>query len=299
MFDVEHAFGMYATGFCTFPAEGLYDQAALMPLMNIIDDCHIYLIGFVPRVRLDRARQEGDELFLDFTVLGKEHSIRYPLQDSMVLKQEGDHYYLEDSKGKLYWPDSNDAQRRLSDETGLITFQVKYIGQAYGQDGSRNALDRLLKHETLQRISLLGTPPDHRLTLLLLSIQPCNQLYTVFNPFAKEKDEDGKRMRDGLDKAYNTSEAERTAIFEASLIRYFYPEYNKAFKDSFPSTNLKVLKDCYEKDFSAVIAEICIEELPFRLTSEAVAPTVWHAAQHDLHVSEERKMFFGMQGAHA
>jgi len=42
--------------------------------------------------------------------------------------------------------------------TKTIGFEVKYIGQAYGDAGSRNALDRLLKHETLQKIALNGAP---------------------------------------------------------------------------------------------------------------------------------------------
>lgn len=76
------------------------------------------------------------------------------------------------------------------------------------------------------------------------------------------------------------------------MIRYFYPEFNKEFKDSFPSTNLKVLQDCYDKDFASVIAEISIEELPFRLCSEVVPPKTYHFAAHDLHKAEDRKAFF-------
>lgn len=294
MFDVEHALGMYATGFCTLPAEGIYDRESLAPLMAVIESCHIYLIGFVPRITLVGAHQNNDGLHIEFEVLGTSHTISSKLPEGLELKNEEGSYYLEDASGERYWPDANELSQHLSSKTGAIDFSVKYIGQAYGQDGSRNALDRLLKHETLQRISLLGVPEGHHLTLLLLSIQPKNQLFTVFNPFAKSKDEDGVRIRSGLDKLFNTNEAERITLYEASLIRYFYPEYNKEFKDSFPSTNLKVLNDCYEKDLSAVVAEICIDDLPFRLKSEVVEPKHWHIAKHDLHKSEDRKMFFGL-----
>ena len=294
MFDVEHALGMYALGYCTFPAEGIYDKTSLASLMLVIESCHIYLIGFVPRITLENARQDGDGIHLTYSVLGREHTLAYPVPKGYVLKEDDDVYSLQDSSGDAYWLNPDEVQQRLSRETGSIDFNVKYIGQAYGQDGSRNALDRLLKHETLQRISLLGIPDGYRLTVLLLSIQPSNQLYTVFNPFAKNKDEDGQRVKSGLDKLYNTSEAERTTLYEASLIRYFYPEYNKEFKDSFPSTNLKVLKDCYSKDFSALVAEICIDKLPFRLKSETVEPQNYHIVRHDLHQAADRKMFFGL-----
>ena len=294
MFDVEHALGMYAKGYCTLPAEGIYDKKSLDPLMSVIESCHIYLIGLVPRITLESASQDPGQIHLTYSVLGNKHKLTYPIPDSYVLKEEEDHYYLEDSDGNTLWINSEEVQQRLSRETRLIDFNIKYIGQAYGQDGSRNALDRLLKHETLQRISLMGIPDGYRLTVLLLSIQPNNQLFTFFNPFAKKKDDSGERIKSGIDKLYNTSEAERTTLYEASLIRYFYPQYNKEFKDSFPSTNIKVLKDCYRKDFSALVAEIWIEELPFRLKSDTVEAKNYHIAKHDLHKAEDRKIFFGL-----
>ena len=102
----------------------------------------------------------------------------------------------------------------------------------------------------------------------MLAIQPDNKLFTVMNPFAQNKDEESERIRSGLDKLFNTTEQERIALYEASLIRYFRPEFNIEFKNSFPSTNLKILQDCYEKDFSAVIAEICIDDLPFSMVHD-------------------------------
>jgi hypothetical protein len=108
------------------------------------------------------------------------------------------------------------------------------------------------------------------------------------------KNEGEARIKTGLEKLFNTTEEERVSLYEAALIRYFYPDFNKEFKDSFPSTNLKILRDCYEKDFSAVVAEICIDRLPFRLWSGRVDPKTYHIAIHDLHKSDERRMFFGM-----
>ena len=292
MFDTEHALGMYADSYATLPAEGIYDKEALAPFMHVIESCHIYLIGLVPKVNFDDARQVDSELNLDFTVLGKSYTVKYDIPEGLNLKYDGTYHYLGDSSGKRYWPDPDELQARLNAVSGVIDFDVKYIGQAYGQDGSRNALDRLLAHETLQKISLKGVPADYKLTVLLLSIQPDSQLFTVFNPFAKNSDDEGARIKSGLDKLFNTSEQERVTLFEASLIRYFYPEFNKEFKDSFPSTNLKALKDCYDKDFSAIVVQICIDVLPFTLKSQNVAPTRYHIIQHDLHKAEDRKMFF-------
>lgn len=292
-FDIEHALGMYAYNFCTIPAEGIYDKEALAPLMSIIETCHIYLIGYTPRIDFIEAIQQGSELKLKFAVLGKEHYVNFDLPDGFSLKSEGDLYYIEDPSGRRTWPDDNDIQVRLSTVSKVINFEVKYVGQAYGKDGSRNAIDRLLKHETLQKIALKGVPEGYRLTLLLLSVQSNNQLFTVMNPFAKSNDESGARIQSGLHKLFNTTEEERVSLYEAGLIRYFYPEFNKEFKDSFPSTNLKILQDCYDKDFCAVIAEICIDDLPFRLWSKTIEPKAYHIAKHNLHKDEDRRMFFG------
>lgn len=294
-FDVEHAIGMYATSYCTIPAEGIYEKDQLESLKPVVEKCHIYLIGYTPRIDLVQVEQKERLLVLHFQILGKHHSISYELPDDLTLSREGEDYFLRDSKGERFWPDAVEMQSRLSAKSKAIGFEVKYIGQAYGDGGSRNALDRLLKHETLQKIALKGAPVDHRITLLLLEIQPSNQLITMMNPYAQNTEEGPSRIRQGLDKLYNTSEAERISLYEAALIRYFYPDFNKEFKDSFPSTNLKILQDCYEKDFAAVIAEICIDELPFHLWSSSVPPKLHHLAKHDLHRDVDRRIFFNQQ----
>jgi hypothetical protein len=41
-FDVEHTINMYAEGFCTLPAEGIYDKNGIAPIQATIDKCHTY-----------------------------------------------------------------------------------------------------------------------------------------------------------------------------------------------------------------------------------------------------------------
>ncbi|RQM78587.1 hypothetical protein EHZ47_00305 [Aeromonas jandaei] len=293
-YDIEHSLGMYAIDYCTLPAEGIYDKEMLAPIMEIIKKCHIYLIGLTPIIRLTDAKQENSLLTLNYAI-GNEHQIiEIDLPEGFKLISEGDKFCVENPNGERSWPADIWISKKLKDGTGLVNFEVKYIGQAYGKDGSRNAIDRLLKHETLQKISLKGVPAGYRLSLLLLAIQPNNQLLTMMNPFAKNKENGASRIKAGLDKLFGTTEQERITLYEASLIRYFFPEFNKEFKDSFPSTNLKVLQDCYDKDFSGVVAEICIDELPFKLFSSHVEAKAHHIAKHDLHKDETRQMFFGL-----
>lgn len=287
-FDVEHALSLYASSYCTLPAEFIYDKELLAQYEHVIKDCHIYLIGYLPNVAIENIIEKGNELEITFKVANEIKVIKLPIPEDHKLVQLDGYSCLERSDGEKF---SISQEKLLQFVSDSMFFEVKYIGQAYGKDGSKNALDRLKKHETLQKISLKGVPENYKLSLLLLSVESNNQLVTMLNPRAQKQDH-GSRIKAGLDKLFDTSEPERISLFEASLIRYFYPDFNKEFKDSFPSTNLKILQDCYEKDFSAVFSEICIDELPFQLYSEAAPATHHHLAKHNLHDDEARKAFF-------
>lgn len=293
-FGVENAFSMYATHYVHMPAKSIYEKDAVSEVQDVIDLCHIYLIGYTPIINVLDVKQTGLKLGVEVGFLDQTHEINFDIANGMKLLNENGLHFVEDSLGYKSFPTAEHLAMRLCHETQKIHFNVNYVGQAFGRDGKRNALDRLLKHETLQKISLEGAPDSHYLSILMLGIEENNQLLTLFNPHAKEKENDDQRISDGITKALETSEAERVTLFEASLIRYFMPRYNKEFKNSFPSTNLKVLTDCYDKDFSAVCAEIYIDDLPYYLCSETVEPSFKHTAFHHLHDDDERKVFFGL-----
>lgn len=293
-FDVEHAIDMYATSYVVMPASGIYDADVVARLRPNIATCHIYLIGTLPALELVDHRLENGELVIGLLVGGAPRELSWPMPPGAVLEETERGWFARHGDG--YWsPDEAHMMRRLSEEQNVVNFDVLYVGQSYGRDGSRNALDRLLKHETLQKIAVKGVPPDRRLNVLMLEIEPGNRIITLMNPRAQDRTSGAERIAAGLDKLFGTSEAERVTLYEASLIRYFQPPFNREFKDSFPSTDLKVQADCYDKDFAAVVAEICIDELPFRLGSDAVAPSTSHVARFDLHDDAARRVFFGLK----
>lgn len=294
-FDIEHALSMYAASFVLMPAFAIYDKEVIATYKSQLENCHIYVIGTMPVIETVDQRLDDGRLVIGMLVAGKRHELAWPMPDGVEMVETERGWFIKSGDG--YWaPSDDEIAERLNNEHDAIRFNVLYIGQAYGTDGSRNALDRLLKHETLQRIAIKGVPADRRLTLLMLAIESGNRMITFMNPWADNTDDGGARISAGLDKLFGTSEAERVTLFEASLIRHFQPPFNKEFKDSFPSTNLKVLADCYDKDFSALISEICIDELPFKMLSDAVAPSQYHTAKIDLHQDEARQVFFGREG---
>ena len=292
LYEVEHALVMYAYSFAHLPAFGIYEEDILAQFGEVLGNFHIYLIGYLPVVTLIRARQVQGSLVTSVSMLGKVHDIEWPLPKGWQVHEENHLLYVSDQEGNRYGPDEAAMITRLRDAARGVNFDVQYIGQAYGREGERNAIDRLRRHETLQQISLKGVPEGHRLELLLLEIAPANMLVTMLNPHAMKKEAGNQRIKAGLDKLFGTNEKERVALYEASLIRYFQPKFNKEFKDSFPSTNMKLLSDCYDKDFSMVVAEINFDSMPYAMGSDGVAPAPTHIASFDLHKEADRKVFF-------
>lgn len=293
-FDVEHALGIYAFSYFCIPAEAIYENDLEDKLGDQVRNCHIYMIGYTPKLDLKQARQEGTDLWIDFEVQGELRSISWPLGEGLELKTEGDLWYVADRSGNRFVPLKEDLLVKYTLQHGPLPFKIMYVGQAYGTDGSRHALDRLRKHETLQKIAVKGVPDNYQLQLMLLEINPANQVYSFFNPFASQVGKDDGRIAAGLDKLYGTDESERITLYEASLIRHFQPPFNIEFKNSFPSTNLKVLADCYDKDFTSLITEFCFDSIEYALYSDAIELNPFHIIQHDLHKEEERRVFFGL-----
>jgi hypothetical protein len=295
LFDIEHALNIYAHGSICLPAAQIYNEAFWAANMELLQTCHIYLIGLLPKVvELDASEQNGG-ICVTYEVAGENVRLQWPIPQGGEFVSRGADWCCKMPDGKMIAPSTEMVTTRLKSESGCYNFEVLYIGQAYGTAGSRNALDRLLKHETLQKIALGGIPEGRMLQLLLLGIQANNRVITVTNPRARNDEQGPERIRKGVEKPYNTSDVERVSLFEASLIRYFKPHFNTEFKNSFPSTNMKILADCYHKDFSAIIAEICMEELPFMIYSAAVPPKNDHIITYDLHEDISRRVFFSQE----
>jgi hypothetical protein len=292
-FEVENALVLYASNFVIMPAAAIYEDELIRPHLSRINECHIYLIGLVPKIEFAGVEQEGTELVASFVVANVRREVRWALPPGVsIAGGPSMELCVQNSEGKQSIPVRDVMFTRLHKVHHAVDFKVLYIGQAYGLNGARSALDRLKKHETLQKISVKGLPDHYNLMILMLSIELGTDLVTVLNPVARDKTNSLDRMNKGLDKLHNTSENERISLYEAALIRYFRPPFNMAFKDSFPSTNMKLLADCYDKDFSALAAEISIGDLPWVLFSDAVEHKPYHIAFYHLHTEDERKFFF-------
>lgn len=290
-FDTENVLNLFAEANIILDAQQLYDDEFHKQYAAAAEDHHIYMIGFTPLIKFEGATQQDDVGFFKYTIDDVVYELPIELPAGAFVKNDNGTYILLPD-GRKVFPSSKTIEMALSARYGGLDFHVLYVGQSYGKDGSRNALVRLEKHETLQKIAINGIPEGKRLSILLVKIMQGTRVITYFNPFAKEKDVNGDRLDMGFDKLYGTNEAERTTLYEASFIRYFQPKYNKIFRDSFPSTNMKTLADCYEKDIQSIAAEFNFDDFGFHLCSEAVPKSQYHVASHNLHAAEDRKFFF-------
>lgn len=292
-FDVEHSLSLYAHSYAHFPAKNLYDKDLASRLGKVVKKCHIYMIGLSPVINFSDFKQiSNDTIELLVTKNNKSEVLEISFEHHITLIENESMYYIFDENNDQIKFGEDFLGYEYIKAKGPVPFEVLYIGQAYGKDGRRNAIDRLKKHEKLQKISLLGVPKDHQLEVILLEIQPNNQMFTFLNPFAKDSSSGEERIRKGLDKLFNTKEIERITLYEASFIRYFEPKFNKEFKDSFPSTRMKVLADCYDKDFSGIVSEIYFDDFYFGLFSKKQEPQKHYMSKIKLHTNEDRNMFF-------
>ncbi|MDA5556135.1 hypothetical protein [Shimia sp. MMG029] len=286
--QIEHSLGLHANSYVTFPANMLYDQGALETYKDDLDRCHIYLVGWCEPVNVKSLRKVGKKVVIVADIGAEERIAELDTFTDARLDQPSDNDFCTAEGASVFFRGIHPSALH---ELGGQPFEVVYVGQAFGKNGERKAIDRLLEHKKLQEISLKGDAKGRQLTLLLLEVST-QKLFTVITPKIQDDEISDVQIQNGIDKLHGTSEAERISLYEAALIRYFYPSFNKIFKDSFPSTNLSVLSDCYKKDIGGVVAELCFDNFPFLLQSARAKAEFYHIAKFNLHNENDRNIFF-------
>ena len=274
--------------------------------------CHIYLICQHPAVSFSKENfryVDGHiEGSIAFKVNGVEdrfdYRIEFPLLDNAVAVTISPYPHREiltlDANGKTV--------RRLPasaicfgsagpiDHSNLRQFKVLYIGQAFAK-GNRSAFQRLQSHSTLQKIlaEMSYNDPDSEVFLMMFDYLPYRTIIHM-DPRSKDAiDDESDSARFYSIEENPLTKRQQICLVEAALIRYFSPLYNEIFKESFPSSNQKLLQQCYKLDFAGLIVEINTDELLFKLYSDSVEPSMHHIAYIDLLGHLDRLGFFHFQ----
>lgn len=140
-------------------------------------------------------------------------------------------------------------------------YEVLYIGQAYGKEGSRTAFERLETHATLQKIltEYRSNHPDKHIYILLLemSTKLAMSFDGISKTFTKSEDESLEHLKDVCSNL--PIENQVINITEAAMINYFKPEYNVNFVENFPNENHKGYKQYFDLDYNSLTVEIDLE----------------------------------------
>ncbi len=142
-----------------------------------------------------------------------------------------------------------------------MEYEVLYIGQAYGADGNRTAIQRLSSHSTLQKIlseANLNYPTKH---IFILLMQISESLNLLFDGCAKKYMEDDETANNHLKSVICDLPKEKQVIniTEAALINYFKPIYNERLINNFPNPKSKSYKQYFDLDYNALTVEVDME----------------------------------------
>lgn len=268
---------------------------------------HIYIIGKRPRISIDpkSIKIDGEKIYVDYFKQIGDQKIRIPIIGMNQLGTNNITVTSEYPYTELVITD-NDTNEVFHQKAALqlmnfgptmvqhLNLEVLYIGQSFGSDGSRNALDRLKNHSTLQNIyaEAINRSPDQEVWMLLCDFNEI--MLTSFDGRSKEyattMEEDKKHYLNVMENPI--SEQHKINFTEAALIKYFQPEYNKVFKDSFPNPAHSTYSECYDIDLNMVSVEINTDDLYFQLWNKHVSPKFVHFAKFPLHSRDDRKYMF-------
>jgi len=197
--------------------------------------------------------------------------------------------------------DSFQVQDNL--DLSTLDYEILYIGQAYGKDGKRTALDRLSAHETVQKIYThsLTQNPDSDIWFLLTNFEQQSMLMAAGANLIKVNKENSKTEKKKLEHLFKNngisiSEKQKINFTEAALIKYFQPKYNIEFKDSFPSTKHKSYSECYNLDVKALAIELDTSENTRKIFTEKTERTHHHLKMFEFNSDEDRMSLMKMFG---
>ncbi len=298
----------------------LEEFAKTQKVFTEINPCNIYFILKRPRLSLDKNYfiQESEFVELKYYIHVEDRKeerflrIRIP-PNTDIIRLESCYPY---NYFKLLFPDGNIGNFKLSAlvdriqqqfhiEEPLLDFEVLYIGQAFGDDGKRTAIDRLSSHSTLQKIysEAIQRNPDSEIWLMLANFleQNIGVLDGRFIMPEENMNEDLIRFTNFMNPTNsNFTDKQKINFTEAGLIQMFMPPYNKEFKGTFPNPSHNSYDECYKLGVNGIVIETDLtgwrrwlysEYLPRREKLETGIP-YWQIGEFHFVTDEDRyKMF--------
>lgn len=181
-----------------------------------------------------------------------------------------------------------------------IEYEVLYIGQAFGKDGGRTALDRLSAHSTLQKIlseAKLNFPTKH---IYIMLWEMASNLGMSFDGITKTFKcgiaEDNAHMKSVLSDLPQGKQV--VNVTEAAMIYYFKPVYNEKLVENFPNKNLKSYRQYFDLDYNSITVELDLDFDNFPqvqlYTDTNSIRSEWQPIRYPLHNEKDRRSMYDL-----
>lgn len=287
-----------------------YDLAHINPeSMKRIRECMVYFICIRPIVSImpETFKKQGGhyEFTLQYRISGKEKLLPVKFPKEIKLDFGGKVKVSEYPHTAIHSYNANNELvsdfllanmihllEGVPDE--LADLEVVYIGKGTADC----ALDRLDQHSTLEKIlaNVLKKEPNKEVALFLLKYKMQRDVMRPEVAMADLAEIRGAEAESHYQKLleYAPDNEEQAKIVEALLIDHFKTsEYNTHYVNGL-SKDLAVLKNVYELNFDAIIAEVDTENIGgVRLYSRIIPPKYHHDAVLDIRREEGRFSLFG------
>ncbi|MGH5894753.1 hypothetical protein [Citrobacter freundii] len=282
-----------------------------------LSKCHVYFICARPNFYfIDESVNHKNDILsgeIGYRINGKESRFKfeydwklegdaisvkcdYPFREVVSINREGEYvrYVPASIIATIY-------SKKFGFNSDLSSYEVLYIGQAVGKNGSRSAVERLKNHSKLQKILAQSSysDPDREIMLFMYAFEH-EQMFSTLDGrigLTTDNDDDNQRFKNAIKNL--PSKNQSINMVEAALIRYFQPIYNEKFKESIISPKLKALAKCYELDISGIVVELNTENLYYSLYSKGIKKSHHHIVKLDLVAHQKRLSFFRPTGFEA
>ena len=133
--------------------------------------------------------------------------------------------------------------------------EVMYIGQAFGRNENKTIDYRLRNHEKIQKVALdsLNNGLNEEILVIGLTVGESD----LSTALVAKDDYNNPPTLESFIKMHESaikrpSEGQRVTLFEAALIKYFQPDLNIEYKETFPGPDFTSYNEIYEMEFDYV-----------------------------------------------
>ncbi len=281
---------------CELAATFRPSQFPLMQQMKeLANDCHLYIISRRPRTYIKDARltRRGTLKGKIVTLEEAESSTRFrlrlhfPVQLAWNSERPWIYYTISDpvtGEPVLHGDTWGLSLLASGFREDLTHHEVLYIGQSRGEDGSRNALHRLMRHETYQRIMSDHEHQDYDIFINLLRVTDAATVVTLSGPGSFEAFDrmgpTGYALR-----ATRTNEEriqEQTDLCEAALIGYFQPTHYNEKDVKFPNRKTKKTDQLEDEGYTSLRIALHGSDTGIQFWSPSRPPRRMHTFEYRL-----------------